>query len=301
MLLSSFFIIDANEIDKLPAIQLPENAYLVYRTSINNLSDKSFYKKVFNAPQKYPFCLMADTALDINGPEKESKEALEALVAFTFHFNYIRLNYGNPLIIFETNIADTHDYINSIVNGFHSFGYDGVEIMYKQHENIISWHNKEKTGFYYNLINNADINTLSDTIKKTSATCSAIFYKVSSPEKLYEIIRLIQDADQKILDQFPELYKALQRNNTLAANEQELKIKFGLWKEKLESQTMYNSLYKQSDERYHKQMKEVVDFYKKEYEILPLWFKQLGHIIKVITGKRTFRSLFDDNVKKYKV
>lgn len=42
-------------------------------------------------------------------------------------------------------------------------------------------------------------------------------------------------------------------------------------------------------------------WYEKEYEVLPLWYKQFGHIIKVITGKRTLRSLFQDDVKKLKV
>jgi hypothetical protein len=41
-------------------------------------------------------------------------------------------------------------------------------------------------------------------------------------------------------------------------------------------------------------------FYHYEYEILPMWFKQLGHIIKVLMGKRSFRSLYDDKAPKYK-
>jgi hypothetical protein len=41
-------------------------------------------------------------------------------------------------------------------------------------------------------------------------------------------------------------------------------------------------------------------FYHNEYEILPPWYKRLGHIIKVLAGKRTFKSLFNNNVKKYK-
>jgi hypothetical protein len=41
-------------------------------------------------------------------------------------------------------------------------------------------------------------------------------------------------------------------------------------------------------------------FYHNEYEILPLWYKRVGHIIKVLTGKRTLKSLFKKNVKKYK-
>lgn len=43
----------------------------------------------------------------------------------------------------------------------------------------------------------------------------------------------------------------------------------------------------------------ILDFYKYEYEILPLWYKRFGHVIKVLIGKRTFKSLFSDNVKKY--
>jgi hypothetical protein len=42
-----------------------------------------------------------------------------------------------------------------------------------------------------------------------------------------------------------------------------------------------------------------LEWYNREYEVLPLWYKRFGHVIKVLTGKRTFRSLFDDNVKKY--
>jgi hypothetical protein len=43
-----------------------------------------------------------------------------------------------------------------------------------------------------------------------------------------------------------------------------------------------------------------VRWYHYEYEILPGWYKKFGHIIKVFMGKRTLRSLFGDNVKKYK-
>ncbi|HEY2720893.1 MAG TPA: hypothetical protein VGI82_04170 [Chitinophagaceae bacterium] len=45
---------------------------------------------------------------------------------------------------------------------------------------------------------------------------------------------------------------------------------------------------------------ELLDWYNHEYEILPTWYKRIGHVIKVIMGKRTFRSLFNDNVKKRK-
>lgn len=41
-----------------------------------------------------------------------------------------------------------------------------------------------------------------------------------------------------------------------------------------------------------KRANEILAWYRKEYDVLPMWYKKFGHIIKVFTGKRTFRSLF---------
>jgi len=49
-----------------------------------------------------------------------------------------------------------------------------------------------------------------------------------------------------------------------------------------------------------KQMADNVAWYHNEYEILPTWYKRTGHIIKVLMGRRSFLSLFNDKVKKYK-
>lgn len=39
----------------------------------------------------------------------------------------------------------------------------------------------------------------------------------------------------------------------------------------------------------------ILNFYHKEYEVLPLWFKRLGHIVKAATGKRSWSSLTGSN------
>jgi len=41
-----------------------------------------------------------------------------------------------------------------------------------------------------------------------------------------------------------------------------------------------------------KRANDLLAWYHKEYEALPLWYKRFGHIVKVFTGKRTFKSLF---------
>lgn len=50
----------------------------------------------------------------------------------------------------------------------------------------------------------------------------------------------------------------------------------------------------------HDEVNYILRFYRNEYEVLPLWYKRIGHIVKVLLGKRSFRSLFDKSVKKYK-
>lgn len=38
-----------------------------------------------------------------------------------------------------------------------------------------------------------------------------------------------------------------------------------------------------------------ISWYYKEYEVLPLWFKRLGHIIKILQNNRSWRSIFTNN------
>jgi hypothetical protein len=57
---------------------------------------------------------------------------------------------------------------------------------------------------------------------------------------------------------------------------------------------MYNDLL-----RSQSQVAALQKYYNNEYEILPLWYKRVGHVVKVLMGKRSFKSIFRNNVKKY--
>ncbi|RYY14546.1 MAG: hypothetical protein EOO04_30045 [Chitinophagaceae bacterium] len=52
--------------------------------------------------------------------------------------------------------------------------------------------------------------------------------------------------------------------------------------------------------KYKDDYENLFKWYHNEYEILPMWYKKIGQLIKVLMGKRTFKSLFSDDVKKYK-
>ncbi len=78
---------------------------------------------------------------------------------------------------------------------------------------------------------------------------------------------------------------------------EEFEFETELWKKRT---LLYQDFLSLSKKIQEKEYYEVLNWYQKEYEILPLWYKRLGHIIKVIMGKRSFRSLFSDNAKKDK-
>lgn len=50
--------------------------------------------------------------------------------------------------------------------------------------------------------------------------------------------------------------------------------------------------------KYKEDYMQLFHYYQNQYEVLPLWYKRFGHIIKVMTGKRTFASLFYNTKKQ---
>jgi hypothetical protein len=121
-----------------------------------------------------------------------------------------------------------------------------------------------------------------------------------------ELVSRWKTAEKKLWQDEPILYhlvKQLQSTSSMAHKSQ---ILIESLSEDLRSKNAYLdfSLNRNSDTgKGGSNMSELMKlkmFYHNEYEILPLWYKRCGHIIKVLTGKRTFKSLFDNNEKKYK-
>ncbi len=83
----------------------------------------------------------------------------------------------------------------------------------------------------------------------------------------------------------------------LYENRQEIEHEIELWKKR---SALYQDFLSLSKEIQEKEYYDVLNWYTNEYEALPLWYKRFGHIIKAATGKRTWASLFNDNVKKHK-
>jgi hypothetical protein len=105
----------------------------------------------------------------------------------------------------------------------------------------------------------------------------------------------LQQAELEFKQQSPRLYSLILANQALERELDSLGSKYSGTEMELRHQKQYVEVL-----RSHHATKELQDFYTREYEILPLWYKRFGHIIKVLTGRRTFQSLFRHDVKKYK-
>ncbi|WP_431211981.1 hypothetical protein ACQ86N_40395 [Puia sp. P3] len=93
----------------------------------------------------------------------------------------------------------------------------------------------------------------------------------------------------------PRLYSVVKKNQLYERTVHLLENKLLATENELANQKQYAEILRSGH-----QSREIQDYYNREYEALPLWFKRLGHLVKVLAGKRTFRSLFRDDVKKHK-
>jgi hypothetical protein len=122
-----------------------------------------------------------------------------------------------------------------------------------------------------------------------------LFLLAPAHERTVESIeKEIRTVYARLQNETPRLSVALSQN---AAMKKEIIDLAKVNRQLKEEKQILNTLLDMSSQ--HNEVNYILNFYKNEYEILPLWFKRLGHIIKVFMGKRTFKSLFDDNVKRH--
>lgn len=101
--------------------------------------------------------------------------------------------------------------------------------------------------------------------------------------------------EEALIEKNPKIYDVYIQLMRTTKELQEAKEQLQFSHQQVESLKRYNAILKSEE-----QTRRILEFYHSEYEVLPLWYKRFGHIIKVLTGKRSFKSLFDDKAKKGK-
>ena len=122
---------------------------------------------------------------------------------------------------------------------------------------------------------------------------SNLLFLLDPQVNLQKLNAAVHETEEEIKKSNPLLY------NTMSALDKQVAENELLKRRILATETELNN-YKSHVEilRSSHQAKELQEYYDSEYEILPLWYKRFGHVIKVITGKRSFRSLFNKKIKK---
>lgn len=123
-----------------------------------------------------------------------------------------------------------------------------------------------------------------------------LFFRLSAGAGPQAALTSLRSVESAFSLQSPQLHTLIRAYASLEEKFNSLDRKYAASALELQHQQQYVDVLRSGHAA-----KEIQEFYNREYEILPLWYKRFGHIVKVLTGKRTFSSLFRSNVKKYKV
>lgn len=127
------------------------------------------------------------------------------------------------------------------------------------------------------------------------STTDPLYIKVSKEEEITAVHELVATEEALFEQQHTGLFTLKKQNRQLQQDLQQLGILYQAAKQEISNQVSHNQILRSSS-----QATALQNYYNNEYEVLPLWYKRLGHIVKVLMGKRSFRSLYSDNTKKYR-
>jgi hypothetical protein len=263
------------------AIQRPVKA--AADTTIVLKVDGNIDNRIFQVAEEYlsnqPFCLKVQLQ------EPLTIRQAANIIAFFFFSNYQRSN-GIPQIIIEgehEQVVQTG--IELLQQSAKAQGFSGVQVIPgASMQPIYTTSDRQMIKGVYN-----------EWLQSAPKTSGALYISALRLEDL-EIIKQDLEAEEDLFNkQNPALFTVKKQNRQLQRQVQQLEQLYKSAQNEIGNQVSHNQILRSSS-----QATSLQNYYNNEYEILPLWYKRLGHIIKVFMGKRSFRSLLSDRVKKYR-
>lgn len=214
------------------------------------------------------------------------------IMQLIFHPRFKRTG-NKPTLFISINKQDVAavPFINRLESYAMLQGFEGIHWVYfRNTKTDLKW------NFIYKFKESQDFQTLYyNLLEKDFFAANYIGILNASGLPCKDILTIKCSTEELFKENFPDnshlLYKYVLLDEEVVALREKLSVVLS----NMENQKIYLHLMREEDEA-----NKINNFYYTEYEILPLWYKKIGHILKVIMGKRSFRSLFDNNVKKYK-
>ncbi len=285
-MINRLFLVANQELVSRAGIPIGENVFLsilIDPVSTENLSRS--YKFAGEHFTKNPFCIA------VLSEDYFDDEILAWLVSFLFMPSFLRID-SRPVLIL-TGAADEVIGHNKkkIKDSFSAQGIHDccIHIVALKNEgdslqNSVGFNSIDELKEYYKII-----------LAKEDGYNNNIFFFPESIEIMELACSTLQDLENEFKDKFGKEYLLTRDIMQLKNENNRLKeINRSVFSE-MQNQVQYNEILKQD----HSTAK-LQQYYNREYETLPLWYKRLGHILKVIMGKRRPGSLFKKSEKKYK-
>lgn len=141
----------------------------------------------------------------------------------------------------------------------------------------------------------AIIETYRSWLQSTTTTADTLFVNIARPADINIIHEALKAEERLFNGQNPGLFSLKAQNRELNKQLAQLELFNKAAQQEISNQVSHNQILRSLS-----QATALQNYYNNEYEVLPLWFKRLGHVVKALMGKRSFKSLYSNKVKKYK-
>lgn len=238
-------------------------------------------------------------------PESETaiRNFSDLTASVFFNSRYFTFN-GYPVIMVfakgeNENQSESVKNVRGELNSFFQYlGYDEYYYCYLvKDQGIIDTNLPATLGFFNRLEHKEKLESWYPAfLEREGDFRKLVLFIKDHKETEWDVYSEMEGIEHEYKKTNPHLFNLIETRMRFGRKLEENEIRVQGLRKELESKEAYvsNLQIPQTD------LKKVVDFYYYEYEILPLWYKRLGHILKVISGKRNFKSLFNEKVKKYK-
>ena len=236
---------------------------------------------------KTPFLLTIDSEKIMSG-QLLTQQLHDIITLCQFSENYIRTNNG-PLIVFfyssaKARTAAACSFEQSLLDSLQLQGWPAI-IKWQLTGNDLPLLTVDKIDFDESYL-------AKNFLSKADRIGEHIFFTGASFEQTIELEEQFNRLCISALNENPvtKTYLTLYLHYKAAVRKAEEEAL--VQKERLENAESTINVVRT---KYKDDYDLLFNWYHKEYEVLPLWYKRFGHIIKAFMGKRTFRSLWSDD------
>ncbi len=252
-----------------------------FPSSHNSLSEKKTILTFLKS--KYPIAIGINEAF-INSINEKNSILVEEITRLFFQTCY-KKKYGVPYLIGDQNINFETGFYFSLTEFCNHQGLIEINHLFINSSNYFAIAgNLLSETHVLNELNSLAGNWIENVLSKNKIEQIPVFISEHlSSKDINKLDAFIASADKLIKQSIHFTLGSI----LIEQQEKNMKTKMDLQRSEKEKKDLQSYLTIQKGES-----KYLLQWYNREYEVLPLWYKQLGHIIKVFMGKRTLKSLF---------